>query len=614
MPILIDSLRPREECLKDIQHKNCTINVKIHAPDEPDNPGEVFFDREVGADFVLLPSSDDAWAKRKGLVPTDPALLGTLQHSINLFRFFDYLQSPAELRSAIETVVDFASVGEIEKPDEVQKAGSSRMIRTLFSLTSEQKLHLARQLEDLSDNNSKLKLDRGTLDRVLVMWEILEFDRTVSQPILVSHNDRAFQESLPKAFEMVMNYLYTGEAPFQKVTEVLKALTLDLAQLPLPAQNTPVPDGIYIALESKPDNLYRTLSKALKGLNQNPPFLTSPGAQSRLAILERWLEQPARSRELNYALLSPAQALRFSIEDELQNPKNVHKLVELVKPWIESPQFSTDWLEENGHLGEIIQSIFSGIEVRENKPGILSLDSEKFRQIPWNLGQLVEAHSIQEREFVAGTLATLFYLFGNPPKASVQWNIYWKGEIKNRNIELNPEQVTILQDIYQSLQDKLDSSLTHTEITLPITEGVVCATGLGILGWGIGTMNSPKDINEPLIAGSTIAGAGCTALLTHYSIPSQNAYISDSVGAAVGATIGAGVPLLVKYLQPATNRNPSGGILSLPPAGNGDPAKPGSIDEPDPGNKPAPNTKPDPDTKPDPIDPSGKNPTQEFGP
>ncbi|MBL7684437.1 MAG: hypothetical protein JNK65_00155, partial [Deltaproteobacteria bacterium] len=39
---------------------------------------------------------------------------------------------------------------------------------------------------------------------------------------------------------------------------------------------------------------------------------------------------------------------------------------------------------------------------------------------------------------------------------------------------------------------------------------------------------------------------GCGALLTHYTIPTRNPYISDSIGGVIGAGIGVAIPLIIQ--------------------------------------------------------------------
>src|SRR4029453_1393588 len=151
-------------------------------------------------------------------------------------------------------------------------------------------------------------------------------------------------------------------------------------------------------------------------------------------------------------MLAPRPAFERSLLDSFSTETGREEIVAGVEDLIEAPDFSADWLGDNGHLREILDALLAGVRV-SGTPARLTLDPAVIRN---HLETLFSNHSIQHREFVAGSLAVLRYLTG---RESVQ--AYWDGQMRSLPWDLSPSVRRVLESTERWLRSQIESSLTE---------------------------------------------------------------------------------------------------------------------------------------------------------
>jgi len=140
---------------------------------------------------------------------------------------------------------------------------------------------------------------------------------------------------------------------------------------------------------------------------------------------------------------------------------------------------------------------------------------------------------------------------------------------------------------------------------LPLTEGAMCLAGAGLTAFGASLKLAPGEFNKTLLAGTSTAGLGCGAFLTHLiSSEKWNPYVADSVGAASGALIAGGLTWFNESLEVIPNSPPQERVARSDPP----PSTVVVVPPPDP----------EPEViivvTPPSIPPDQRNPTQGWGP
>src|SRR4029453_12889832 len=232
-------------------------------------------------------------------------------------------------------------------------------------------------------------------------------------------------------------------------------------------------------------------------------------------------------------LESPQDTLEKSIRLRLVNRGQAGELAPFVQEELKSSHLSPSWLTRLAQLEEIAEMVSSAFkEVRRGGRVEARLDLYRLKN---GIERLLSAHGIQEREFTIGILAALRSVFGRGGE-SVTVEGWVKDRYRPVNVDLADDERKELKRLMQRLEWKVSTSLKRTQRYLPWIEGSLCAAGLALGGAGIGT-----DRRALTVGGSTGAGLGCGALITHYIFRSRNPYIADAIGGGLGAGLGFGL-------------------------------------------------------------------------
>lgn len=571
MAVTIDSISPNSVCIEEYKKEDsrpshlkpsvCEMTVVFNLPDKAAVYSLRFL--KQGIKFVLSGNNDGATVAlliQSGLNPEDQNLQALLLQSIPLSWIWknNYTQGyvAKEKNPPIPNsdqlfllFSDFLSVGSFnENGSKKQKENLLNIFDRLVNLKPAEKVFVQKNLtlqleEDVARRLFSEVVDRMQVLKATVDW-MVEINKFL-EPVFV---DAAQSKMIFEMEKQVLSYLFISEPSFEDVKTGLRVVAV-------------------LASQSK-INFYEKFTKHLEGLSKLKVLQPIQGFQTRYSLLTQWLLQPARSEEVRYGALSEKEALEISVMDQVNDSEHYRTLAGNVSDLLGPPQLTPEWFGSNGNLSEIIHAIFQNIELEEID-GNLVLKETVFKKLGFDLTQVLSSHGIQDREFAAGILAVLIYFFGQSPGSTVQWRVFWKGEMRSLEVQLSADSQETLSFNYRFLKLRIKSSLTNTEKILPWAEAGLCAAGLGVLGWGVSRSRERRDPLDPvLLTGSGVAGLGCGAGATHYLYPTRNPYISDSIGGGILAAVGVGLPFFLNWIDTGSERNKSGRSPAMRPDGS----------------------------------------------
>jgi hypothetical protein len=575
MTIIIDSIVPNRECLEtppsSATTDRCVEEVHFHL--RHDEGGRTVtteveetipFHREAsgtGASFYL--SSSTITPSLSGMIsenrfdPAETSLQRDLVNMVNVRvryaagRELIVRSNPSEaaaLGQLFDDLVHFIFVGEIDSPDEIQQETNSHLVAGIAGLSAPVRENFRVLIESfLFDNREWLRReDAAALPRVEFMASVLNFTRRISEVLSPISADTSQERHLRQVQGEAMAYLLTGRPPFPELSSGLALIAQEIYLHALP----------HGAGHGERINLFPLLLPAFHSMEEVPPFNEGGSARTRLALLTRWLEQPAQTRNLEYSALEPHVALIRSVIDSLLVSPETESLLSRVHHEIDA-----EWLRGDGHLEEVGEALLGNVTIASSREGQFQLRWDDASQLRERLQSLFDQHAVGNREFVAAALALLRIV-----NSQESLRVFHQGQMRDIPWQVDAETRRQLDSLDHWMESQIHPSLTETDWILPTLEGVVCAAGIGLTTWGALT-DRAGEWNAPLIAGGGTSGLGCSALATHFIFDTQDHWISDSIGGLVGTVIGVGIPLLLHFLlgsgapmPPMDGRGPSIGF------------------------------------------------------
>jgi len=620
MAVTIDSLIPNSVCLDEYQpvvagnHPKptsksaspCVIEAVLRVTENASEHRIQFQRAESG--FILAPSLNNpsitGLVQRAGFNPDAPVVQGALNQSIGLKWFWsrnyaNYMNpkdkrgpDPIPLADAarfLQSLQDFIHL-EYAPQDPVQKARLGRLLSVLLASPDPVQGFVADNLKLLLAPDVANRFTPETLQRERALLAILDFSKNARARFSYVKGHVEFERRLSQNIQALAGYLLTGTPDFKELSEQTRLLAFEA-------------DGMSA-------DLYDLYQREMQGLEASAAAQIEPASAPRLAAFSRWLQQPARKRELEYFRLKPEEALRKSMDDHLLSQDPAKLLSPYATAVLGSQNFSADWFKDEAKLRRILDIIFENVKIAPDEKGKLQIDPEKFRLLAFQVETNMEGEVNERREFAAGYLAVLTYYFSDPPQASVKWNVFREDRLAEVEIPLNEEHQKTLRAVYAALKARLKASVFHTETNLPLLEGSLCLLGTGVAIWG--ALDERDRINAKTYAGSAMAGAGCASLITHYTISQgqPDLYWRDLIGGGVGLALGLGIPFLLDLDWGGSGKSGEKASPPKPPVDlhyDFPPIQP--LPNPIPPSQLPPFRTPTPTPNPD-----GRNPSDGFGP
>lgn len=520
----------------------------------------------------------------------------------------EYMNDSAQRENA-EILYQILSVGEFERPDEMQSAAFNRFVERFYGMPTERRENLFAMVPiSLVAYSAELSGDPDLLARLNTVLDIYSIYKHFKVSIPASAPQTIHQQAR-RVFEALVMHLYMGNPPLNELNQNIQSLALDLYRLP-PASGAQRINlySILGGLLSRPIVEVATFDQATRQvdiiqltLSSRSPFNRSNDARAiRMQTLGRALS--ARESELNEDLLrylgmaTPAEATFQSVYDTLATPTARQAIVTRIttNTRIIRPAYLTaSWLASGNNLREALEACLfdpahperGAITVVRTANGgqALQLNVERLRagvqtlltaqaqaaavanapvanpdsnpaafqlnapRLRGNVTSLLAANFTNRREFLATVLSLMYGIYGNRGQNS-SIRAFVDGRMRDIPLRINEPDRENLERFYAETIRDLGAREAVTEILMPISQGIVCAagvTGVSVL-LANGQHNSDEIFSPSLAASGFAVGAGCGPLVHRgFTGAPRNAYVQT---ATVGGPAGVGAGLLFGFL------------------------------------------------------------------
>lgn len=547
--VIFDSFEPSIACfdsptvVPSKKKNDCEITAVFHAEGASDydakSPPTAYFRRSGSNQFYLYSPPDVATSigllRGLGFQDNDPSIQSKLYYSIGLSNslktvYDSYVNSQHTPIVPFEDLVskykNFLITGSIDSSDPITKKNTAILLERILN-ASPVALDfidkLSKSFIDPQVNQSRVLPEMMPKIEWISVLTRLSIDLTSSLAALKNISPELHSRT-EKWIKQMIIYLGTGTGDPQNLFEELDKLCNIYGE----QKNIP----------SEYQNISGLFKNKLAALHQIGTVSQSPDVQ------RRWAQSVTQlmGEEIRFHLTNASQSgsLQTEVEKELREAK-----------------LSKSWLENKDRVLEITDAIFLSAKpfIGSSQELLFTLDP---LAIESRVKQMVAGHGIQEREYMIGTLAVLRFLKVQGWMGVVRDDGKIDSKIKFR---ITAEAGKTLEEYEQKLVRKISSSVTKTNIVLPIVEASICLIGGILAGTGGGIQN-----RNLTLTGSTVTGFGCSALAVHF-IPNRNPYLTDSLTALLGgglgftaawfATLGMGNSMMP---LPGDGRNPVSGF------------------------------------------------------
>jgi hypothetical protein len=561
--IVFDAFDPNASCLEappkipQIPDK-CQVEASFHILNDitPSNASIAF--RRNRDKFILESTADRdatiALLRGYGFSDANDKLQSSLFYSVELNRFLrntyqsfvakHNYQGPSLIGSGAR-MRNFFVTGSILENDPKQIGDATELLREVLKNPKEGRDYFITLLKSITTDDANRAVFHPSLrPRIQWMADLLDAFERVDGP-LSSYRDDLTTPEIRRSLISLFVFLGAGEGEWMNLKKEIDPL----ASLLTSAQNA----------DPELKNFHALLQKALAPLEKTAFDIRSASMAARLREVLVALKQAVNDHRAELSSLemqSPQEAFLRSLQIRLSQAAQKEDLHEFVTKELKESKMSSAWLKRKDNLELITEAIFPTLKLKTDPklPPVLQVDMKLMKA---RIGQLLDSHQIQNREFNVGVLAYLRFLFGKD-LSNPQINGWIAGQYANVKIELKPEDKKILGDLSLRIDQRILRSLKITNILLPVVEGALCATGIALGGAGFGEKNRGM-----LVGGSTVTGFGCGALITHFAVPTRNPYLSDPLGGLAGAALGFGLSYGLtesqKMTPPMDGRNPTQG-------------------------------------------------------
>ena len=566
--IILDAFEPTPGCLDPAPTNPktpdpCQVAMTFHARGDSSTQFPVITFQRNQDSFVLASSRDLeiplGLLKNGGFDEKSAPVQSLFLSSVGFFKWIERSYpsfkkktgySGASLLSEAHRMRNFTISGSITNPDAKQKQGNAALLRDILKDAEVPRNYFKTILNSLLGDDQKGLILPEMQPRMRWLLEMIDaYEKIQTAGPTLSEKDPLKPWIHSIALSLVV-YLGTGD---ENPDEIQKFV--DEAAVLLRKGNR----------EGKP--LYGSLVTSLKALESGDFFKNSKEALERLRRVQVLLQNAALEHRADLIGLTPKEALGKSLLFKIQDASTSGALIDLVRDEMKDAKMKEVWLKDFDHLKDLFNAFQPSFQWEEGQkippPGRVKVDVTRLKA---DLEKLFETHSIQNREYLIGSLALIRHFFGNTMKAAFV-STWVKDRYASIPLEISPEDRKALDKYSLSLERRIRRSLKQTNLYLPLGEAALCTVGLATGGAGLGVENRGL-----FVGGSTTAGIGCGALLTHYVIPTRNPYLSDTLG---GLALGAAAFALSYFLggsltDPLGGRNPNtpgGGGLCMPPNG-----------------------------------------------
>lgn len=547
--VIFDSFEPNIACFESPtpasskKTDGCEMTAVFHAEGVSDydskSPPTAYFRRSGTNQFYLYSPPDYATSigllRGLGFQDSDPSIQSKLYYSIGLSNslktvYDNYLKGKGPQVAPFEGLVskykNFLITGSITSSDPITQKNTLLLLEEVLN-ASPAALDfidkLSQSFKDPQINQSRILPEMMPKIEWISTLTHLSMDLKISLAALKNISPELHSRT-EKWIKQMIVYLGTGIGDTQNLFEELGKLC-----------------NIYGEQRNIPpeyQNIAGLFKNKLAALHQIGTVSQSPDVQ------RRWAQ-------------SVIQLMREEIRFLLTNASQLGSLQTEVEKELREAKLSKSWLENKDRVREITDAIFLSAKpfIGSSQELLFTLDP---LAIESRVKQMVASHGIQEREYIIGTLAVLRF-------SKVQgWMGVVRGEEKTDSkikFRITAEAGKSLEEYEQKLVRKISSSVTKTNIVLPIVEASICLIGGILAGTGGGIQN-----RNLTLTGSTVTGFGCSALAVHF-IPNRNPYLTDSLTALLGgglgftaawfATLGMGNSMMP---LPGDGRNPVSGF------------------------------------------------------
>jgi hypothetical protein len=563
MSIIIDSLRPTDACsARPTSNDTCEIEATFHTvTTSPENQTQaqemwdqdrIFIHRLLRGQQVQYVLDDTrvaltvrpilrdhhfdldlARADIQAALDRSGVLVRYVQGQIQEYRR-NHPDLPESAARFMESIGDFALVGNIENPDSLQRDRNRQLYRQLAELPNDLhrfvRMNLLTILAGESGSANQTNRSRWSgpmnsrFDRLI---EISNLSDRLRQQTARFGSSAELSARLLQFVGQWADYVFEGQPSLDELTRSLRNLAMDLYRAEANVSPTRTGDDI---------NLYRLLDLDLEPLRQRPSFHGTGAVQDRFERFFHWVRIPEQSENLEFSVLSPSEALEQSFYRQVSNPSMLQALVRGVNDVMGPPFLTSDWLSSHGNLREMIHAITISLRVEgASENPTVRLDLTQLNQ---NLQTLFSEHGRDRREFIAGSLAVLRFFFGSQGNHQ-GLRAFWNGSFRELPFHGDFDRIAV-RALYQSLTRQIQGSPNVTERVLPITEGVLCA--LGIVGMAADSVrmgvSGGSDLLDNAFLGATgfMTGLGCTPLLGRAVAGApRNAWLRDGLLGGAGA-------------------------------------------------------------------------------
>ncbi|GEM_PF-5620858 len=506
--IIFDSFEPADACLerfipKPSQVDKCQVKVTFHleGDDKPDNPFLIFqrAQDKFMVDVTRGQETNLGFLRSSGFSETDPSFQGKIFYSIGLTRWLknSYKDSMANysppLLPLVSKMQNFVISGSIESKDPQQSAEAANLLRQILQLPPEARKFFTDRLNSLNGENSNV-IDPSMRPRVQWLADLTSHYDQMRLALSPLKEKSTLGIELENCLLASLVFLGTGMGDWA-------ALKKDLGRMAVQAaEQKNIPDDFRF--------LAAYCYSKIHTLEEAAYFKENPEAKQRMENFH-------------------SDLFRVFMASRLQDAADREFLGELVEAELLKAHLKKSWLQNPANLSEIAETLLPSFKLVKTSQGTETVQVD-VHQLKIRIGKLANAHGIQEREFMIGALAFLRYTFGRDPKQPE--NMHWADKSLPMSMEISEGDQKELFNLRIDLERKVASSFKKTNIALPLLEGGLCALGLGV-----GALGISKGERNFTVAGSTVTGMGCGAMLTHLVFRTRNPYLWDSVGGASGA-------------------------------------------------------------------------------
>ncbi|MFO1518443.1 MAG: hypothetical protein U1F57_02065 [bacterium] len=529
--VIFDTFVPDSACFEPppsnpSQQDKCTVSATFHLRDNPTaSQPDVVFQRDKDK-FIYYPGKasiavlqglnfNEKEASFQSGLNFEVFLHGWFKNNYPNFKSAVNYKGPDLMPLSVK-LAHFITAGNIEDPDGPQRKALSSIMRDLYQSDSDGKTWFRTMFESLSDEKKNLKLTPLPM-RPRVQWllEQVKFYEEISKAIdAVKGDDNApFRSRLYQITNDILDHLNTGEKSFKDVKADLDKIAAEAY-------------GSKAATKDLKD-LFAFFSKKMDALAKQSFYTTNKDAEKRLLTFNGYIKQAVTDSRSELLSLPEGQAFQKSIEYRAEGAAQSGLLGNRVKDEASGAGITPTWVNENAD--EVIKAMVPHftLDTKNSLPRV-HIDVKSMKD---SVDALIKKHPSQEKEYHVVALAVLRYLVGDSLSTPMVEGWYKDG-FKSMEVDLNQEEGQQMFAFRDQLTKKTYKPSTFVNIGLPIIEGGVLATGIGLSAYGFATA---KDQKSPFtIAGMSAVGTGVGSLTCHFAWKNKNQVWTDMLCGVVG--------------------------------------------------------------------------------